>query len=196
LTAAHCTLGLPVTVLGRVPKTILRAVDTAGAGPDDLALILYEPKPSDPEPLLLAEKGNFRVGTCGRIAGFGAEDPTSERGIGSKRVGENCLSSADELLLIVSCDRDGDLRSNIAPGDSGGPFLVNGKLLGVATGLIHSGQCWQGWFVNLTSETSRVFLKERISENPVDKLSGTPQAASVGLSLEPINRFIHAVEGQ
>ena len=82
-------------------------------------------------------------------------------GPGIKHQGQNHLSSVDELLMVVHNETDSRASGNagIATGDSGGPLLLDGKIIGVATGYTRYGNHRQGLYVNLTQGNVRDFLR-------------------------------------
>jgi hypothetical protein len=162
LTAAHCTLNTPLTALGRPVELLIRGDDSGQAGEHDLAVLrLQEDAALDPEPIPLAVTGS-NLGSTVVIVGFGHGDPDEHDKIGVKRIGRNHLSSVSELLLIgtPSGDVSGLDRASTASGDSGGPLIVDGRLLGVATGRnVSWNGARQSWFVDILSDPSRNLLQ-------------------------------------
>lgn len=163
LTAAHCSLAEGITVFGQAATVVLREDDSGNAGEKDLAVLKIVASSAEHiEPIMIAsDEPSF--GATVTLVGFGRNQPGHGGELGIKRRGVNHLSSVDELLLITSTAADyANLhRANIAPGDSGGPLLSEGRLIGVATGAsTEPGERIYGWFVNLASPASREFLKK------------------------------------
>ena len=163
LTAAHCSLGEGITVLGQPALVILRGDDSGNAGAQDLAVLKIDAQSTEHIVPTMIAKDDPRFGATVTIVGFGRNQAGNDGELGIKRRGENHLSSVGDLLLITStaADRSNSQRANIAPGDSGGPLLSDGRLIGVATGTSwESGDRIHGWFVNLGSPASRELLKK------------------------------------
>ncbi len=136
LTAAHCVDG-PLSVrIGSSTEftTVSNAVlhpqfDLNGPnGPAFDVALLHLDSPSAAVPVTLPATGAdlVPVGTILEIAGFGATSLTAGGGTGTARSGaaEVVLSGTDLLLLHGS-------PSSTADGDSGGPAVQNGVLVGV-----------------------------------------------------------------
>lgn len=167
LTAAHCALDPEVTVFGRRPTRVIRGDDSGTAGATDLAILVFEPSALGTVTPIAAAITAPVFGDRVSIVGFGRDSHSDSKPSFIKRRGENYLSSVDELLLITtpSADQQNPLRANIAGGDSGGPLLWHGMVSGVASGFTWGANgSAQGWFVNLSSDTSRAFLDKAQSQ--------------------------------
>jgi hypothetical protein len=136
LTAAHCAQGPLFVRVGNAtePTAVVDAVVhprfvlDGPNGPEFDVALLRLATPSDAVPATLPATGDglVPVGATVEIAGFGSSSPTAGTGAGTARVGTaEVVHSSDELLILLGAP------SASAGGDSGGPAVSNGVLVGV-----------------------------------------------------------------
>lgn len=137
LTAAHCVQGetLPQIALGDALAGATRHPALAAlVHPDfdpqtldhDLAIVIVEPTLGI-EPLPYATTLNAAAGTTIEVVGYGwtvANDPSPP----ARRTGTSVLDSIDDLRLVSHA-----MPSQACEGDSGGPALLDGQVIGVSS---------------------------------------------------------------
>ncbi|MFW7380032.1 MAG: trypsin-like serine protease [Oligoflexus sp.] len=138
----------------------------------DLAILkTEEPKPGEKaRSYLPISKTAAKAGDAIEIIGYGYYDMSmfGKKGDDKKRVGRNTVANVSGGFLNIK----GELKnssggptgenSSAGQGDSGGPMLLNGALVGIASGGGSSGIFPRGEasYVDLHSEESRLFLEK------------------------------------
>ncbi len=161
LTAAHCTLTQPLKVVGRVIAKIVRLDESGIPGPLDLALIFLAGDGAAQQTMMIATDlpaGGSDV----EMIGYGASEEDGSTGLGVKRKARNKFGYPSDFMIITRNGSDGSLDGMIAPGDSGGPLLSQGKIIGIASGKSTYGSKVYGWFINVTSGEAAEFLKHNL----------------------------------
>lgn len=98
------------------------------------------------------------------IVGYGLNELMDwDAKAGVKRMGKNKIKAVEEGFIQFegtprNLDADG-LNSASASGDSGGPLFINGELVGSTSGGGVRGNVKASKYVDLTTESSREFLK-------------------------------------
>lgn len=142
LTAAHVVEGgVLVTVEAHDgPRIADRVVIHHDYEPEryayhDIALVHVSEPFSLPRYPPLCEAGEDSVGSLAAVAGYGVTGPLSsgyDRGDGLLRAGTCLVTGVDGASLICLARRGGSpLPICIAPGDSGGPLFIGGRLAGI-----------------------------------------------------------------
>jgi hypothetical protein len=137
VTAGHCGRNLSVIAGGRsfrvtgATRSLMledgRRVSVSG---DAAILQLASPLPAD---VALAPIGDGHGDTY-TIAGFGAADESSRQGFGMLR---EATLVAEAPYTLVDPNRTGSISASACHGDSGGPVLRGGLLVGIITRAAH-----------------------------------------------------------
>ncbi|NRA65963.1 MAG: trypsin-like serine protease [Pseudobacteriovorax sp.] len=127
---------------------------------NDLAILYFEDYVSEATtPIASAQP---RRGETATIIGFGADSirpAADDDSVGTKRKGTITIGGVSNFITFrgpsrTTCRTDCGIDVNSGPGDSGGPMLVDGELVGVTSG----GSFFSSSYVNINSRASRAFL--------------------------------------
>ena len=168
----HDTMPKATRLVTRVVKAVRNKAweQKKGFGPQDLAILMTEDRRSDER-----ERGSIDIaktpaikGQQVSLIGYGYHDMGvfTKKGDDHKRIGENTIDTVANGMIEISGklkDESGGatgLDSSAGQGDSGGPMLRDGLLIGVASGGGSGGLFPRGEasYVDLNSEISRQFL--------------------------------------
>lgn len=156
-----------------------------GTGYNDLAIVRF---PEGTAPAVSELGLSPEVGTEFTIVGYGNNDftygPSGEllkaSGALTLRSGRNVIDNSDGNLLYFSGVSRASAKGlqpgtqvSAGQGDSGGPMFVDGKLVGVASGVGYGGKDPNGEaiavsaYIDLNSWTSREFLKRVLPDQTI-----------------------------
>lgn len=176
LTASHCAKGevdevgfvkdANVSYKAQKPTRVFRNVKWIDGGEDrnkyDLALLEFA------EPLsktwLKIRSTPAQTGDAITIVGFGVVNMKNRSGADRKRMGENVIKNRAEGVLAFEGVASGDTLdgTNAASGDgdSGGPMLIDGDLVGVTSNGVLKEDTKISFYTDLHSEYSEKFFED------------------------------------
>lgn len=176
ITAAHCAdHGFTYNgVRTRSFESMPEHHGVAWSFPEDVRVLVF-PQPVAPAWIPIATSP-VQIGDKITVAGYGIYDLTSGKGDGSFRLGVNkitALESDGQIFLTQGTEsetiygQEGQ-HSAIGSGDSGGPVLRDGQLVGVIAGSVDLGDVRKSVFVNLTNPKIRDFLQSARQKHGAD----------------------------
>lgn len=113
-------------------------------------------------------------------AGYGTYDLNNSKYDGKFRFGTNKVAgfeANDHLIqtygaFVETIDGEEGLGSSVGPGDSGGPLLRDGLLIGIASAIANAGNKNKAIHVNLTNPEIKQFLDEMNKEGADIRFDG------------------------
>jgi len=188
LTAAHCIVGdggqllSPVRVArgggkGAVAtRSILHPTYRRGTDGYDVAIVVFPPNSSTQ--FIPVSPTQARAGEELILVGFGKFDHNDGQSGGPKRTGRNRVLTIDQRGRIVF---DGNVSPLTAAGtgedvvnsqgDSGGPMLINGRIIGISstvnTELTQAGKL-RGNYESLRTPAVENWLRQQVAAAPSD----------------------------
>lgn len=166
LTAAHCDRGTEFNIFHHDGPLLGKTTTRHAPEKDDPDIAVLEfptgTFKDSPLPLGFSVEKNDSV----ELVGFGCNDAESKLGQTIKRRGSNTVLDVFQFItLYTPLTQNGrlivgsDNTSGICSGDSGGPLLKNGGIVGVGSiSEVHSNKVYS-WFVNLNLQAARDFLR-------------------------------------
>lgn len=163
ITAAHCVYGGKKVSISQGPKGETTEIylhpsynDANGRHHQyDLAFVRFKQDISNQYYPLSWDAQDKGIGQSADMVGYGCDENGQS---GTKREGFNRISEYRDGAIVSAGKKDGTQGSAVCPGDSGGPLLANGKVLGVASLLVWTDKDIWSYHTDLGSQTSQDFM--------------------------------------